>query len=91
MELGIEHILAKCVDHHAPLSWPLGCWRLPRPAMDSCRSITRAVRQGNRGNYNSWVPIVAKPSYVLQENLQEICKKFAMNLQDTLQVFPYLY
>jgi len=48
---------------------------------------TRAVRQGNRGNYNSWVPIVAKLLYALQEN----CKKIAMNLQDTLQIFPYLY
>ena len=52
---------------------------------------TRAVRQGNRGNYNSWGPIVAKLPYALQENLQEICNKLAINLQDTLQIFPYLY
>src|SRR5262249_1957325 len=38
---------------------------------------TSAVRQGNRGNYNSWRPIVTKLSYALQE----ICKKFARNLQ----------
>src|SRR5215467_5436742 len=46
-----------------------------------CRSSCTS-RLAPGGNYHSWLPIVTKPSYALQENLQEICKKFARHPRD---------
>jgi hypothetical protein len=54
--------------------------------------------QDSRVNYNSYEPIVSKPSYALQAicsyALQKICKKFASFLQEickTLLSLPSIF